>query len=147
MDRRPITAQHRGTVWRDLGSGRVAQVVPTRWRTSPCNERGDGDRSASSSCSSRLANLFSEGRRKESSRTRTGTRGGDGVVSERDGGSGMLRGERQSSSDQVRVDCGVKSGVSFVIDERLRQVRGSSLTGRPGDISPEFERSRPRASA
>ena len=39
----------------------------------------------------------------------------------------MLRGERQSSSDQVRVDCGVKSGVSFVIDERLLQVRGSSL--------------------
>jgi len=59
----------------------------------------------------------------------------------------MLRGERQSSSDQVRVDWGVKSGVSFVIDERLLQVRGSSLTGRPGEISPEFERSRPLAKA
>jgi hypothetical protein len=108
---------------------------------------GGGDCSASSSSSSRLASRFSEGRRKESSRTRTGTRGGDGVVSERDGGSGMLRGERQSSSDQVRVDWGVKSGVSFVIDDLDRQVRGSSDTGRPGEISPEFERSRPLAKA
>ena len=119
----------------------IARLVASSRRVRPAGgEPGTGDK-----VGERGADLSSGDRASGDNASIAVSRGGDGES--RGGGSGMLRGERQSSSDQVRVDWGVKSGVSFVIDEWLRQVRGSSLTGRPGEISPEFERSRPLAKA